>query len=126
LDSWHPERPQPAEKMMLASFRPMRNESIGLTTTQIAGRSLAMSFSKRALRLRAIKLVRRDFDLAEFGKTGARATRHELRTIRAVIAKSIQLCNTAPSMRRKATAYPVAGFLTAEKRHCFAAKGLRQ
>jgi hypothetical protein len=44
-----------------------------------------MSFSKRALRLRALKLVRRDFDLAEFGKTGARATRHELRTIRAVI-----------------------------------------
>ena len=32
-----------------------------------------------------------------------------LGTIRAVIAKEIQLCNTTPPMRRKATFYPVAG-----------------
>ena len=32
-----------------------------------------------------------------------------LRSIRAVIAKEIQLCNTTPPMRRKATFYPVAG-----------------
>ena len=42
---------------------------------------LTMSFCKRALRLRAPKLVRRDVDLAELGKTGARPTRHKLRTI---------------------------------------------
>ena len=70
-----------------------------------------MSFSKRALRLRTPKLVRRDFDLAEFGKTGARPTRHELRTIRVVIAKELRLRKTTPPMRRKATFYPVGGSL---------------
>jgi hypothetical protein len=39
-----------------------------------------------------------------------------LGTIRAVIAKEIQLCKSPPSMRRKATFYPVAGLLAGKER----------